>query len=125
MSTIEKVKEEVSVEELLGFNNEIVLYNDDVNTFDHVIETLMRVCEHTAVCVQGRIRKLVFVKMSWPTLRSHVAHEQHRQMLNLRVERMAQRLQRQVVDVLRRECSHQVVALRCSSMFEGHLRQSV
>jgi ATP-dependent Clp protease adaptor protein ClpS len=27
-------------------NNEIV-YNDDVNTFDHVIDTLMRVCEHT------------------------------------------------------------------------------
>ncbi|MDO5607997.1 MAG: ATP-dependent Clp protease adaptor ClpS [Capnocytophaga sp.] len=25
----------------------IVLYNDDVNTFDHVIDTLMRVCQHT------------------------------------------------------------------------------
>jgi len=25
-----------------------VLYNDEVNTFDHVIETLMRVCRHTA-----------------------------------------------------------------------------
>ena len=48
MSTIEKVKEEVSVEELLGLNNEIVLYNDDVNTFDHVIDTLIRVCSHTS-----------------------------------------------------------------------------
>jgi ATP-dependent Clp protease adaptor protein ClpS len=28
-------------------NNEIIVYNDDVNTFDHVIDTLMRVCEHT------------------------------------------------------------------------------
>ena len=28
--------------------HEIVLHNDDVNTFDHVIETLIRVCEHTA-----------------------------------------------------------------------------
>ena len=46
MSTQEKVLEEVSVEELLGNNNEIILYNDDVNTFDHVIETLIRVCNH-------------------------------------------------------------------------------
>ena len=27
--------------------HEIVLFNDDVNTFDHVIETLINVCEHT------------------------------------------------------------------------------
>lgn len=47
MSTIEKVLEEVLVEEAVGFNNEIVLFNDDVNTFDHVIETLIRVCNHT------------------------------------------------------------------------------
>ena len=47
MSTIEKVQEEVLVEELTGVNNEIVLYNDDVNTFDWVIETLMDVCDHT------------------------------------------------------------------------------
>jgi ATP-dependent Clp protease adaptor protein ClpS len=48
MSTKEKVLEEVLVEEQVSNNNEIVLYNDDVNTFDHVIETLMRVCKHTA-----------------------------------------------------------------------------
>ncbi|KGO93708.1 ATP-dependent Clp protease adaptor ClpS [Flavobacterium subsaxonicum] len=48
MSTKEKVLEEVLTEEQVGNNNEIVLYNDDVNTFDHVIETLMRVCKHTA-----------------------------------------------------------------------------
>ncbi|WP_026705377.1 ATP-dependent Clp protease adaptor ClpS [Flavobacterium soli] len=48
MSTIEKVLEEVLVEEAVGLNNEIVLFNDDVNTFDHVIETLIRVCNHTA-----------------------------------------------------------------------------
>ena len=47
MSTIEKVREKVSVQEITTKNNEIILYNDDVNTFDHVIETLMRVCEHT------------------------------------------------------------------------------
>jgi len=48
MSTIEKVQEDVLVEEQVGINNEIVLYNDDVNTFDHVIDTLIRVCQHSA-----------------------------------------------------------------------------
>lgn len=48
MSTKEKELEEVLVDELISFNNEIVLYNDEVNTFDHVIDTLMRVCRHTA-----------------------------------------------------------------------------
>lgn len=48
MSTKEKVLEEVLVEEAVGHNHEIVLYNDDVNTFDHVIDTLIAVCDHTA-----------------------------------------------------------------------------
>lgn len=48
METIEKVLEEVLVEETTGMNNEIVLFNDDVNTFDHVIDTLIRVCKHTS-----------------------------------------------------------------------------
>lgn len=26
---------------------DLVVFNDDVNTFDHVINTLMRVCSHT------------------------------------------------------------------------------
>ena len=47
MSTKEKIREKVSIKEVPTLNNEIVVYNDDVNTFDHVIETLMRVCEHT------------------------------------------------------------------------------
>jgi ATP-dependent Clp protease adaptor protein ClpS len=48
MATIEKTQVETTVLEAVGINNEIVLYNDDVNTFDHVIETLIRVCKHTA-----------------------------------------------------------------------------
>jgi ATP-dependent Clp protease adaptor protein ClpS len=47
MSTLEQVQEEVLLDEQVSLNNEIVLYNDDVNTFDHVIETLIMVCEHT------------------------------------------------------------------------------
>ena len=48
MSTIEKIQEEVLVDEQVAINNEIVLYNDEVNTFDHVIETLIRVCQHSS-----------------------------------------------------------------------------
>lgn len=47
-ATREKIQEDVLVEEAVGHDHEIVLYNDDVNTFDHVIETLIRVCDHTA-----------------------------------------------------------------------------
>lgn len=49
MSTKEKVQEEVDVLEAEDRNNEIIVYNDDVNTFDHVIETLIHVCEHTPI----------------------------------------------------------------------------
>ena len=48
MNTEVEVLEEVQIKEAVGINNEIVLYNDDVNTFDHVIETLIQVCNHTA-----------------------------------------------------------------------------
>jgi len=48
MSIKEKVLERREVAADVGINNEIVVFNDDVNTFDHVIETLIRVCNHTA-----------------------------------------------------------------------------
>ena len=47
MSTEEKYKEEVDVLEQELLNNQIVLFNDEVNTFDHVINTLMYACDHT------------------------------------------------------------------------------
>jgi len=46
MSTREKTSEEVLLDEDLSKQNEIILYNDDVNTFDHVIDTLIQVCDH-------------------------------------------------------------------------------
>jgi len=49
MSYKEEILEEVSIEELLGNTNEIVLFNDDHNTFDHVIKTLITVCKHSSV----------------------------------------------------------------------------
>lgn len=49
MATIEKYQEKINVLEAVETNHEIILYNDDVNTFDHVIETLIYVCEHEAL----------------------------------------------------------------------------
>lgn len=47
MSTQEKASEELLLEEEVSTQNEIVLFNDDVNTFDHVIQTLIYACDHT------------------------------------------------------------------------------
>ncbi|WP_127141303.1 ATP-dependent Clp protease adaptor ClpS [Flagellimonas marinaquae] len=47
MGTKEKELEDVLLQEEITKEHEIVLFNDDVNTFDHVIETLINVCEHT------------------------------------------------------------------------------
>ena len=47
MSTKRKIQEEVAVLEEITKQHEIVLFNDDVNTFDFVIDSLIEVCEHT------------------------------------------------------------------------------
>lgn len=47
MGSKEKYKEELLLLEQEDKENQIVLYNDDVNTFDHVVETLIYACEHT------------------------------------------------------------------------------
>ncbi len=47
MSTKEKIQEEVDVLEKEVNQHEIVLHNDDVNTFDFVIDSLIDVCDHT------------------------------------------------------------------------------
>ena len=47
MGTKEKISEKILIDSDSLNENEIILFNDDINTFDHVIETLMRVCDHT------------------------------------------------------------------------------
>lgn len=47
MSSKEKYLEDLLLEEAISKQNQIVLFNDDVNTFDHVIETLIYACDHT------------------------------------------------------------------------------
>ena len=42
------VEEEVLVEEITTIEDvrDLIVYNDDFNTFDHVIQTLIKVCKH-------------------------------------------------------------------------------
>ncbi len=39
--------EQINVEEILQKERILVLWNDDVNTFDFVIESLIKICNHT------------------------------------------------------------------------------
>jgi ATP-dependent Clp protease adaptor protein ClpS len=45
--TKEKTQESFDVAEQEVAKHEILLFNDDVNTFDFVIDSLIEVCEHT------------------------------------------------------------------------------
>lgn len=47
MMTKEEVLEEVLEDVQTTDLNDLVVFNDDVNTFDHVIDTLVKVCKHT------------------------------------------------------------------------------
>lgn len=46
MSIQEEVLEEILTKTTTKEENEIVVYNDEVNTFDHVIECLIYACDH-------------------------------------------------------------------------------
>ena len=45
------IEEEVDIleKEIIEETKEIVLYDDDFNTFDFVIESLIKVCKHSAI----------------------------------------------------------------------------
>ena len=47
MSTREKIQEEEDVLTQEVNQHEIVLFNDEVHTFEYVIDSLINVCEHT------------------------------------------------------------------------------
>jgi len=49
MNTQEQVLPELELEVLEQKENKIVLFNDEVNTFDHVIEMLVAACDHTPI----------------------------------------------------------------------------
>jgi len=46
LKEVTKKEEEVEVLDEVSESYQVVLYNDDVNTFDWVIECLMDICEH-------------------------------------------------------------------------------
>lgn len=43
----EEILEEVVTDEALNEGKDLIVLNDDYNTFDHVTNTLIRVCKHT------------------------------------------------------------------------------
>ena len=45
--TKEKIQEDFDVAEKEVPKHEIILFNDDIHTFDYVIESLIEICEHT------------------------------------------------------------------------------
>lgn len=47
MSVKEKIQEDLDILEMLTPKHEIILHNDEVNTFDFVIDSLIEVCEHS------------------------------------------------------------------------------
>lgn len=49
MKSAYQQEEQVDVMEVVETTDlmDLVVFNDDVNTFDHVINTLIRVCKHT------------------------------------------------------------------------------
>ena len=48
MGSKEKIQEKVDILEQESLQHEIILFNDDVNTFEFVINSLIDVCEHTS-----------------------------------------------------------------------------
>tara|TARA_B100000767_G_scaffold1237_1_gene1281 strand:- start:362 stop:637 length:276 start_codon:yes stop_codon:yes gene_type:complete len=49
MSDQRQYDEDLVLDKLLNSNNSILLYNDEVNTFDHVIDSLCKYCDHDSV----------------------------------------------------------------------------
>lgn len=49
MSINPEIKEKKKIKERVVIRYTLVLYNDDVNTFDHVINCLVRICNHELI----------------------------------------------------------------------------
>ena len=43
------VLEQVDIKSALENDNQIILFNDEINSFDHVINTLIKVCQHDSI----------------------------------------------------------------------------
>ena len=49
MNTLSDIKfqEDIAVEEIAVTTSRLILHNDDINTFDWVIDALVEICKHT------------------------------------------------------------------------------
>lgn len=47
MNTERQYNQEVDLKEKVEETHQLILYNDDENTFDYVIEALQKICKHT------------------------------------------------------------------------------
>ena len=49
--TVIITKEDTKIQEAIDalFERDLILYNDDVNTFDHVVDCLQAFCNHTSI----------------------------------------------------------------------------
>ena len=43
-----EIEEEVLVQEAIETSHKLLVFNDEVNTFEHVIDTLIDVCQHSS-----------------------------------------------------------------------------
>ena len=48
MSQVETALDEALLEEIVD-QKDLIVFNDDFNTFDHVIESLIKVCKHKPI----------------------------------------------------------------------------
>lgn len=47
--TLTETQEEVLLEEKVVQPNDLIIYNDDVNTFEFVIDSLVDICNHSSI----------------------------------------------------------------------------
>jgi len=48
MSQVETAFDEMVIDQIVE-QKDLIVFNDDINTFDHVIESLIKVCKHTSI----------------------------------------------------------------------------
>jgi len=49
MNSNTETNEKITTKKKTSYKYSLVLYNDDVNTFDHVINCLIRICQHDLI----------------------------------------------------------------------------
>lgn len=49
LEEIVETKEQVTVDKKAVESKDLIIYNDDVNTFDFVIESLVKICDHSSI----------------------------------------------------------------------------